>query len=120
MSDDEVKPGTGENGAVPEPAPKAADAAVAAKRPAARPPEEPKRRALQSGAAEADDDEDEDDEDDEVEDDEDDDGPVAYTAGEAAGALKGVVSFTWPHLGAHRLGIALVGLGLLVSRLIAH
>lgn len=111
MSDDEVKPGTGENGAVPDPATKANGAA---KRPAARPPEEPKRRAL-SGAAAADDDEDEDDEDDEEEDDEDHDGPVVYTAGEAAGALRGVLSFTWPHLGPHRLGIALVGLGLLVE-----
>ncbi|MEI5666531.1 ABC transporter ATP-binding protein [Bosea sp. CCNWLW174] len=113
MSDDEVKPGTGENGAAPDPATKATGAA---KRPAARPPEEPKRRAL-SGAAAADDDEDEDDddEDDEEEDDEDHDGPVVYTAGEAAGALRGVLSFTWPHLGPHRLGIALVGLGLLVE-----
>lgn len=111
MSDDEVKPGTGENGAVPDPATKATGAA---KRPAARPPEEPKRRAL-SGAAAADDDEDEDGEDDEEEDDEDHDGPVVYTAGEAAGALRGVLSFTWPHLGPHRLGIALVGLGLLVE-----
>ena len=111
MSDDEVKPGTGENSAVPDPAMKAAGAA---KRPVPRPPEEPKRRALQSGATE--DDEDEDDEDDEEEeDDEDDDGPVVYTASEAAGALKGVLSFTWPHLGPHRLGIALVGLGLLVE-----
>ncbi|WP_248307513.1 ABC transporter ATP-binding protein [Bosea sp. FBZP-16] len=111
MSDDEVKPGTGENGAAPDPATKATGAA---KRPAARPPEEPKRRAL-SGAAAADDDEDEDDEDDEEEDDEDHDGPIVYTAGEAAGALRGVLSFTWPHLGPHRLGIALVGLGLLVE-----
>jgi ATP-binding cassette subfamily B protein len=112
VSDDEVKPGTGENGAAPDPATKATGAA---KRPAARPPEEPKRRAL-SGAAAADDDEDEDDdEDDEEEDDEDHDGPVVYTAGEAAGALRGVLSFTWPHLGPHRLGIALVGLGLLVE-----
>ncbi len=119
MSDDEVKPGTGENGAVPDPAAKIAGAAGAAKRPAPRPPEEPKRRALQSGASEADDDEDEDDEDDDEDDeegdDEDDDGPVVYTAGEAAGALRGVLSFTWPHLGPHRLGIALVGLGLLVE-----
>ncbi|SEM72447.1 ATP-binding cassette, subfamily B [Bosea lupini] len=111
MSDDEVKPGKGENFAVPDPATKATGAA---KRPAARPPEEPKRRAL-SGAAAADDDEDEDGEDDEEEDDEDHDGPVVYTAGEAAGALSGVLSFTWPHLGPHRLGIALVGLGLLVE-----
>jgi len=111
VSDDEVKPGTGENGAAPDPATKATGAA---KRPASRPPEEPKRRAL-SGAAAADDDEDEDDEDDEEEDDEDHDGPVVYTAGEAAGALRGVLSFTWPHLGPHRLGIALVGLGLLVE-----
>lgn len=114
MSDDEVKPGTGENGAAPDPATKATGAA---KRPAARPPEEPKRRAL-SGAAAADDDEDEDDDDEddeEEEDDEDHDGPVVYTAGEAAGALRGVLSFTWPHLGPHRLGIALVGLGLLVE-----
>ncbi len=111
MSDDEVKPGTGENSAVPDPTAKAVGAA---KRPASPPPEEPKRRALQSGATE--DDEDEDDEDDEEEeDDEDDDGPVVYTASEAAGALKGVLSFTWPHLGPHRLGIALVGLGLLVE-----
>ena len=114
MSDDEVKPGTGENDAAPDPATKAATAG-AVKRPAPRPPEEPKRRALQSGAAEANDDEDEDDEDDEEEDDEDDDGPVVYTAGEAAGALRGVLSSTWPHLGPHRLGIALVGLGLLVE-----
>ena len=114
MSDDEVKPGTGENSAAPDPAAKAAGPAGAAKRPMPRPPEEPKRRALQSGTAEAED-EDEDDEDDEEEDDEDDDGPVVYTAGEAAGALRGVFSFTWPHLGPHRLGIALVGLGLLVE-----
>lgn len=114
MSDDEIKPGTGENDAAPDTATKAATAG-AAKRPASRTPAEPKRRALQSGAAEADDDEDEDDEDDEEEDDEDDDGPVVYTAGEAAGALKGVLSFTWPHLGPHRLGIFLVGLGLLVE-----
>ncbi len=114
MSDDEVKPGTGENSAAPDPAAKAAGPAGAAKRPMPRPPEEPKRRALQSGTAEAED-EDEDDEDDEEEDDEDDDGPVVYTAGEAAGALRGVLSFTWPHLGPHRLGIALVGLGLLVE-----
>ncbi len=116
MSDDEVKPGTGENSAAPDPAAKAASTASAAKRPAPRPAEEPKRRALQAGSAKPDDDEDEDDEDDEEEeDDEDDDGPVVYTAGEAAGALKGVLSFTWPHLGPHRLGIALVGLGLLVE-----
>ncbi|WP_244494892.1 ABC transporter ATP-binding protein [Bosea sp. Root483D1] len=115
MSDDEVKPGTGENGAAPDPAMKAAATTSAAKRPASRPAEEPKRRALQSGPAEADDDEDEDDEDEEEDDDEDDDGPVVYTAGEAAGALKGVLSFSWPHLGPHRLGIALVGLGLLVE-----
>jgi ATP-binding cassette subfamily B protein len=114
VSDDEIKPGTGENDAAPDPATKAATAG-AAKRPASRTPAEPKRRALQSGAAEADDDEDEDDEDDEEEDDEDDDGPVVYTAGEAAGALRGVLSFTWPHLGPHRLGIFLVGLGLLVE-----
>ncbi|KRE18353.1 multidrug ABC transporter ATP-binding protein [Bosea sp. Root483D1] len=94
---------------------KAAATTSAAKRPASRPAEEPKRRALQSGPAEADDDEDEDDEDEEEDDDEDDDGPVVYTAGEAAGALKGVLSFSWPHLGPHRLGIALVGLGLLVE-----
>jgi ATP-binding cassette subfamily B protein len=116
VSDDEVKPGTGENSAAPDPAAKAASTASAAKRPAPRPAEEPKRRALQAGSAKPDDDEDEDDEDDEEEeDDEDDDGPVVYTAGEAAGALKGVLSFTWPHLGPHRLGIALVGLGLLVE-----
>ncbi len=115
MSDDEGKPGTGENSAAPDPEAKAAAAASAAKRPVSRPAEEPKRRALQSGAAEADDDEDEDDEDDEEEEDDEDDGPVVYTAGEAAGALRGVLSFTWPHLGAHRLGIALVGLGLLVE-----
>ncbi len=115
MSDDEAKPGTGENGAAPDPETKAAAAASTAKRPASRPAEEPKRRALQSGATEAEGDEDEDDEDDEEDDDEDDDGPVVYTAGEAAGALRGVLSFTWPHLGPHRLGIALVGLGLLVE-----
>jgi ATP-binding cassette subfamily B protein len=115
VSDDEGKPGTGENSAAPDPEAKAAAAASAAKRPVSRPAEEPKRRALQSGAAEADDDEDEDDEDDEEEEDDEDDGPVVYTAGEAAGALRGVLSFTWPHLGAHRLGIALVGLGLLVE-----
>lgn len=115
MSDNEIEPGTGETGAAPDPAVKAASVAGAAKRPMSRPPEEPKRRALQSDATEVDEDEEDDNEEEEEEDDEDDDGPVAYTAGEAAGALKGVLSFTWPHLGPHRLGIALVGLGLLVE-----
>jgi len=111
VSDNEIEPGTGEQGAAPDPAVKATSVAGAAKRPMSRPPEEPKRRALQSDATEVDEDE----EDDDDEEEEDDDGPVAYTAGEAAGALRGVLSFTWPHLGPHRLGIALVGLGLLVE-----
>ncbi|HEV7256207.1 MAG TPA: ABC transporter ATP-binding protein [Bosea sp. (in: a-proteobacteria)] len=111
MSDDEARPGTGEQGAASDPLEKSAGAA---QRPAPRAVPEPKRHALKSGAAEPEDDDDEEDEEDD-EDNEDDDGPVVYTAAQAAQALKGVVFFTWPHLGPHRLGIALVGLGLLIE-----
>lgn len=115
MSDDDTKLGTGEDDAAPDAATKAVAAAGAAKRSAARPAAGQERRAAQSGPSEAEGEGDEDDEDDEEEDDEDDDGPAIYTAGEAAEALKGVLSFTWPHLGPHRLGVVLVGLGLLVE-----
>ncbi|WP_156639882.1 ABC transporter ATP-binding protein [Bosea sp. PAMC 26642] len=62
-----------------------------------------------------DDDDDEDDEEDDIDDDEDHDGPVNYSAAEAAGAFSSVFAFTRPYLSAHRSGIVLVGLGLLVE-----
>jgi ATP-binding cassette subfamily B protein len=61
----------------------------------------------------ADQDEDGDGHENESEDDED--GPVTFTTSEAVGALATVYRFIKPHLVAHKLGLALVGIGLSVE-----
>ncbi len=59
-------------------------------------------------------DDDEGDEQDEDDDDEE-DLPVVFNAGEAVGAVATVFRFLKPHLAAHKVGLSLVGLGLLVE-----
>ena len=69
-----------------------------------------------SPADQGEDDEDEDDdEDDDGDDDDDDDLPATFTTGEAVGAFTTVIRFLKPHFVAHRAGLALVGIGLLVE-----
>ncbi|MGL4324237.1 MAG: ABC transporter transmembrane domain-containing protein, partial [Beijerinckiaceae bacterium] len=87
---------------------KAADKTAAAKAPAPA-KETPKPQP-------DDDDEDDDDDDDEDEDDEDDeDLPVTYSAKEAIGAFATLFNFVRPYLPAHKKGLILVGIGLLVE-----
>jgi ATP-binding cassette subfamily B protein len=75
-------------------------------RPALRPV-----RSVQPASSEADDEDDEG----EGDDGEDEDLPVVFTTGEAVGAVATVLRFLMPHLAAHRVGLSLVGLGLLVE-----
>ncbi|MDE2578262.1 MAG: ABC transporter ATP-binding protein [Hyphomicrobiales bacterium] len=99
-----------------------ADAASLSKspgRPENKTPNSPAATAAQKAREE---DEDEDDEEDDEDEDEDDDlvtaereEPVAYTAGQAIGGFKAVYDFIRPHLSAHRLGIFLVIVGLLIE-----
>lgn len=83
------------------------------------PPRNPRRSEppapVSPAVVEDDEAEDEEDEDDEEDLEDDDDLPVVFTTGEAVGALATVVRFLKPHLAAHRVGLSLVGLGLLVE-----
>ncbi len=58
---------------------------------------------------------DDDEDDDDEEEDEDEDLPTVFNAGEAVGAFATVLRFVKPHLAAHKVGLSLVGLGLLVE-----
>lgn len=82
-------------------------------------PRTPRRAPPPAAAASSLDDHDEDEEDENGEDEDDleddEDLPVVFTTGEAVGALATVVRFLKQHLAAHRVGLSLVGLGLLVE-----
>lgn len=82
-------------------------AASAAPRPAAA--------TVPAPSSSADEDQDDEEEDDEFDDDDDEDLPGTFTTGEAVGAFATVIRFLKPHFAAHKKGLALVGIGLLVE-----
>ncbi len=75
-----------------------------------------RERAVPDAAAARPHDDDDLDEDD-LEDDDDDEDLITYTAREAAGAFSTVWRFTWPFLRNYRLGLTIIGFGLLVETL---